>query len=78
MVVAGGLPPPCIPPLEYIDIIIIIIIRRPNGEALERRTRPEAEARGEVRGGGSPPATTIHYYNRRGEALERRTRPKAE
>ena len=40
------------------------------GEALERRTRPEAEARGGVRAGGSPPATTIHYYNRKGEALE--------
>ena len=25
-----------------------------------------------------PPATIIHYYNRKAEALERRTRPKAE
>ena len=50
------------------------------GQALERRTRPKAKPNpgGGVRGGGSPPATNIHYDNRRGEVLERHTRPKAE
>ena len=57
--------------IRAIQIIIIIgDFRRPNGEALENFPPAEGRPVGGVRGGGSPPATTIHYYNRKGEALE--------
>ena len=58
-------------------IIIIIKIKRLNGEALETPRRPKAGQPG-VRGGGSLPDIIIHYYNNNYKALERRTRPKAE
>ena len=55
-------------------INIIMNFRRPNGEALENFPPAEGRPVGGVRGGGSPPATIIHYYNWKGEALEQRTK----
>ena len=58
------------PHLDFEPLFIVFFLRQRNynrkGEALERR-------KGEVRGGGSPPTTIIHYHDQNGEALERRT-----